>query len=309
MANAPFKTDQIRTAIAIAYTNAEYIADLALPRVQVGAREYKYTVFNKKDRFTANDASVGRKGKVNEVEMGADEASGMIRDYGLEDPIPQSDIDAAANTDYDPLSDSTEWLTDQIMLGREIRVANIVHAKANYENKDTISGSDQWTHADSDPIEQITDALESCIVRPNTMTLSGASALALRRNAAVVKAFNGTLGDSGLVPLSFLRELLELERILIGRAKHNTANKGQDMSLADIWKNHCALTYLNPQARPNRGLTFGWTAQFKTRVSGNRIDPDIGLEGGTRVRVGEMVEEKVVSSDAGYFLENVIAAS
>ncbi len=146
-------------------------------------------------------------------------------------------------------------------------------------------------------------------MRPNTMVLSGAGALALRRNPAIVKAFNGTLGDSGLVPLSFLRELFELERILIGRAKHNTANKGQDMALANIWQPHCALTYLNPQARPNRGVTFGWTAQYKTRVSGNRPDPDIGLEGGTRVRVGEMVEERVVASDAGYFLENIIPSS
>lgn len=305
MANAPFVTDPVRTAIAMAYSNREYIGDLALPRVQVGAREYKYTIFNKKDRFTIPDTSVGRKGKVNEVEFGSDEASGMIRDRGLDDVIPQSDLDAAANTDMNPLSDATEYLSDLILLDREVRVARIVHDKTNFANKTTISGADQWDETTSNPIVQISDALESPIMRPNTMVLSGAGAMALRRNAAVVKAYNGTLGDTGMVPLEFLRQLFELERILVGRAKNNTANKGQDMTLADVWGKHCALTYLNPNARPNRGITFGWTAQFKGRIA-STSQADVGLEGGVRIRVGEMVEERVVASDAGYFLENII---
>lgn len=306
MANAPFVTDPVRTAIALAYQNHEYIADRVLPRVSVGAREYKYTVYNKKDRFTIPETMVGRKGRVNEVEFGATEATGMVKDYGLEDPIPQSDIDAAKNTDIDPVNDSVEMLSDLIMLDREKRVANLVHTKANYASSETISGTDQWDDPLSDPIEQISDGLEVPLIRPNTLVINGASALALRRNPALVKAFNGSLGDSGMVPWQFIKELFELQNILIGRAKNNTANKGQNMTLADVWGKHAALIYLNPMARPNKGITFGWTAQFKGRIAGSRIDPDIGLEGGTRVRVGEMVEERIVASDAAYFLENVI---
>src|SRR5690554_3896776 len=175
MANAPFKTDPVRTAIALSYSNSEYIGDRVLPRIGVGAREYKYTVYNKKDRFTVPNTSVGRKGRVNEIEFGATELSGMVSDYGLEDPIPQADIDAARNTDIDPISDATENLSDLIMLDREVRVARLVHTKANYTSKDTISGNDQWNDSagTSDPIEQITEGLETPIIRPNTMVING----------------------------------------------------------------------------------------------------------------------------------------
>ena len=56
-------------------------------------------------------------------------------------------------------------------------------------------------------------------------------------------------------------------------------------------------------------MTFGYTAQFKDRVSGSIVDPDIGLRGGQRVRVGESVKELVVAKDAGYLFENVIPAN
>ena len=306
MSNAPFVTDPVRTAIAIAYHNLEYIADRALPRFSVSGREYKYSQYNKGDRFTVPDTTVGRKGRVNEVEFGATESTSQVKDWGLEDPIPQSDIDNAQNTDVDPLSDSTEMLTDLIMLDREIRVASVIHGKANFTTSDTISGTDQWTDPASDPITQITDALETPLMRPNVMTLSGAGALALRRNPAMIKAFNGTLGDSGLVPLEYIRQLFDLQEILIGRSKKNTSNKGQSMVLADVWGPHCALTYRNPNARPNKGVTFGWTAQYKSRIAGTQLDPNIGLEGGVRIRVGEMVDERIVASDVAHFLENVI---
>lgn len=306
MSNAPFVTDPVRTAIAIAYHNLEYIADRALPRLGVSGREYKYSLYNKGDRFTVPDTTVGRKGRVNEVEFGATEDTSQVKDWGLEDPIPQSDIDNAQNTDIDPLGDSTEMLTDLILLDREVRVANIVHGKTNFASSETISGTDQWTDPASDPITQITDALETPLMRPNVMTLNGPAALALRRNPAMVKAFNGSLGDSGLVPLDYIRELLGLQEILIGRAKKNTSNKGQSLTLADVWGPHCALTYRNPNARPNKGVTFGWTAQYKGRIAGTQLDANIGLEGGVRIRVGEMVDERVVASDVAYFLENVI---
>ena len=40
------------------------IADQLLPRVPVGAPEFKYTVYNKGDRFTLQETMVGRKGRV-----------------------------------------------------------------------------------------------------------------------------------------------------------------------------------------------------------------------------------------------------
>ncbi|MTI11657.1 phage capsid protein, partial [Sansalvadorimonas verongulae] len=136
------------------------------------------------------------------------------------------------------------------------------------------------------------------------MTLGRKSAVQLRRNPSVVKAYNGSLGDDGLVPMSFIRDLLEIEEILVGSAQHNAARPGQDMTLERLWGNHCALTYRNMNARPNKGVTFGMTAEHGQRVSSTRQDGNIGLRGGEVIRVGESLTELVVCDDVAYFLEN-----
>ena len=309
MANAPFTVNPTLTAIAIAYMNNEFIADRVLPRVQVPSREFKWTKYNKDDRFTIPDTLVGRKGQPNVVEFGGTEDSAFVQDYGLEDHIPQQDLDNASNplNGFDPRGTAVELLTEVIGLDREKRTAAKVQDKSNYEHVETLSGSDQWSHADSKPIVALTDALETPIKRPNVMVTSRKVAIALRRNPNVVKAFHGTLADDGLVPLQFVRELLELDEILTGAAYFNSARPGQDAALERIWGNHCSLIYRNPNARPNKGVTFGFTAEHGQRVSGTRQDANIGLRGGEAIRAGESVEELLVCSDVALFLENVIS--
>ncbi len=309
MANAPFTTNPTLTAIAIAYMNNEFIADRVLPRVPVGSREFKWTKYNKEDRFTIPDTLVGRKGQPNVVEFGGTEDSGFVQDYGLEDHIPQQDLDNATNgyNNFDPRGNAVELLSEIIALDREKRTAEKVQDKSNYAHTETLSGTDQWNDPASKPLIALVDALETPIKRPNIMVTSRKVAISLRRNPTVVKAFNGTLSEDGLVPLSFIRELLEVEEILLGASYFNSARPGQDMALERIWGNHCSLIYRNPQARPNRGVTFGFTAEHGTRVSGTRQDANIGLRGGEAIRVGESVQELVVCNDVAIHLENVIA--
>ncbi|HBI6270410.1 TPA: hypothetical protein K8J16_005209 [Serratia marcescens] len=123
----------------------------------------------------------------------------------------------------------------------------------------------------------------------------------------MVKAYNGTMGEDGLVPLQFLRDLLELEDILVGSAFVNISRPGQKPVLVRAWANHASFIYRNKLADTQGGVTFGMTAQFGSRVSGSIPDPDMGLRGGQRVRVGESVRELIVSPDCGYFFQNAVA--
>ena len=54
-------------------------------------------------------------------------------------------------------------------------------------------------------------------------------------------------------------------------------------------------------------MTWGFTAQYGTRIGGKWEDKNVGLYGGVVVRVGERVVEQVVAKDVGYLLQNVIA--
>jgi hypothetical protein len=306
---APFIIQPHLTAIAVAYSNEEMIADQVLPRVPVPGETFKYSVFNKGDMFTIPDTKVGRTSRPNEVDWSATELAASTVDYGLEEPIPQKDIDNAAGTAIDPQMVATEQITALVDLDRENRAANLLFNAASYAaaNKTTlVEGTSQWSDADVNPLAQITDAMDGMLMRPNMMVLGRRTATLLRRNPFVVMAFHGNLGQTGMVPLAFLQEYLELSKIVVGSPWVNTAKKGQVPTLSRLWGPHAALLYTNPVSANTRSMTFGITAQFGTRIAGTRPDPDIGLKGGVRVRVGEEVKELVLASDLGYFFQNAV---
>ncbi|HAT1683661.1 TPA: phage capsid protein [Klebsiella oxytoca] len=304
---APFPSSPFLTAIALAYRNTSLIADSVLPRVPVGNQEFKYWKYALGDGFTVPETLVGRTSQPNQVEFSATEETSSTRDYGLDAPVPKADIDNAP-PGYDPRGRAAEGVTDLILLDREVRTSRLVFSDKSYPtgNKETLSGNDQWSNDASKPVRKIVAALDKLIQRPNVAVLGRATATALRMNPSVVKAYNGTLGDDGLVPLDYLRQLLELDDILIGSAFVNIARPGQKPNMVRAWGNHAAFIYRNPLATPQNGVTFGLTAQWGSRISGSIPDPDIGLRGGERVRVGESVKELIVASDCGYLFQNAV---
>lgn len=306
---APFPITPALTAIAIAYRNGRMIADNVLPRVPVGKQEFKYRKFALADGFTLPDTKVGRTSQPNQVEFGFTETPDSTRDYALDDPIPQADIDNAPEG-YDPTARSTEQITNLILLDREVRVANAVFNAANYAtaNKATLSGTGQWSdYTNSDPIGAILAALDSCVMRPNIGVFGRPTWTKLRQHPKIVKAVLGNAGDSGVASLEAVAQLLELEAVFVGEAWLNSAKKGQTATLARTWGKHASFIYRDQLATADSGVTFGFTAQFGSRVAGSIPDEDIGMRGGQRVRVGESVKEVICANDLGYFFQNAIA--
>lgn len=305
---APFPIQPELTAIAMAYRNMDYVAERVLPIVTVGKQEFKYLIYDKPDRFTIPDTKVGRKSKPNEVEFGSTEKTESTEDHALDDPIPQADIDNAA-PNQDPRGDAVEGIMDLILLDREKRTADLVFTAANYPtgNKETLSGTDQWSDgANSDPIKDISDAIEGLIMPPTRLVLGSQVMTQLARHPKVLKAIHKTSGDTGIARRSDLEDLFQLD-IVVGRAWHNTAAEGQTATYARVWGKHAALLRIDPNATTRRGVTFGYIARFGTPVSGGERDSNIGMRGGERVRAGESVKELITASDVGYLFTNAVA--
>lgn len=308
MPKAPFPITPELTAIAIGYRNKRMIADEVLPRVPVGKEEFKYWKFDLSEGFTVPDTKVGRKSKPNEMEFSADEATASTEDYGLEDPIPNKDIDNAPDN-YDPMGRSTEQLTNVILLDREVRTSGLVFNNANYgaNNKIVLSGTDQFSdQANSKPIQVIMDSLDTMIMRGNVMTIGRTAFSALAQHPDILKAVHANSGDKGIATREAIAALFELDDIFVGEARVNTAKKGQAVNLQRAWGGHISLMYRDKLADTRHGTTFGFTAQFGNRIAGSQPDGDIGLRGGQRVRVGESVKELLTANDLGYFIENVV---
>lgn len=301
-----FPIDPQLTAIAIAYKNAAMIADEVMPRIgALSQEEFKYLKYSLEEGFTVPDTKVGRRGRPNEVSFSADEETSSTDDYGLDDPIPNSDIDSGGPT---VVQRSTEALTGLIDLDREMRVSRIVVDPDNYEssNVEALAAGERFDVAGSDPLKVLEEALNTPIMRPNTMTLGHNVWSALRRHPKVVKAVNKNSGDSGMVAREAVKDILELEELLVGQARANMARRGQPADLKRLWADDVAMHYLDKNADNRHGTTWGYTAPYKTRIAGQEFDGSIGLRGGQRVRVGESVKEVVSAKALGFLLTNVI---
>ncbi len=308
---APFPIEPSLTAIALAYTNERFIADAVLPRTPVARQEFKYNKYALADAFTIPNTLVGRKSKPTEVEFGATEASDFTRDYGLEDAIPVADIENAAGR-FDPVGRATSLLTDLVLLDREKRTADLVFNPASYAtgNKVTLAGVNQWSDANSDPIKAIQDAMDAMVMRPSVAVFGRAVFSVLSRHQKIVAAaypLGGNAAQGGTVTREAIARVLELEEVLVGEGWYNSAKPGQNPTMVRLWGKHAALLVRNKEVTTVGGVSFGYTAEWGNRLAGRREDPDIGLRGGIRVRVGESVKELIVANDLGYFFENAVA--
>lgn len=319
----PFPIDPTLTAISIGYRNPAHtlIGRRALPPLQVLSEQFKWSEFPIEEGFTVPDAKVGRKGQVNQVEFTATERDSSVRDFGLDDAIPHADVRAAERaraekrSNFDPRSAATEGLTNLIELIREVRVAAVVQDPANYSvgRKIALAGTAQFSdYANSDPYGQIDEGFDKTLVyRPNTIVMGQPVWSKIKRNPKIIKAVKGGLSEDGGVTRQQFADLFEirLENLLIGEAMLNVAKKGQNPNLSRVWGKSIQLLYLDAakQASNDSTITWGFTAEYGTRISGSIEDPDIGLEGGERVRVGERVREIVAAKDVGYQISNAIA--
>lgn len=320
--NRPFPIDPTLTAIAIGYRNPAHtlIAKRALPPLPVLQESFKWSEYPLAEGFTVPDTKVGRKSRPNQVEFTVTEKDASVEDYGLDDPIPYSDIQAAARaraekrSTFDPRASAVEGLTNIIELDREVRVAATVQDANNFaaDKKIALVGTDKFSDAaNSDPYGVIDDGFNKTLVyRPNTIVMGHSVWTVLKRHPRLIKAVKGGLTEDGAITRQQFADLFEIkpENLLIGEALLNTAKKGQNPVLSRVWGNSIELLYLDPSKRTSNDatITWGFTAELGTRVSGSIEDKDIGLQGGERVRVGERVKELVVAKDVGYLIQNPI---
>lgn len=308
-ATTPFPTNPDLTAIAIAYRNPDValIADQVLPRTPTSMR-FKWLSYALAQGFTVPDTRVGRKSQPNQVDFGSEEKYDQVEDFGLDDYVPNEDI-AGDNQGIDPLGTAAGYLTNLIMLSREIRVASKVFNAATYNAslQATLSGSSQWSDATSDPVAAISDALDQPLMRPNIAVFGQQTWTKLRRNPKIVQAIKNTAQGSGQVSRQEFAEFFELQSVEVGQGQFNIAKKGQPVDMRRVWGKHAAFIYRDRASGPQAGVTFGFTAQFGDKVSGNISKPEIGLRGSELVRVGEQVKEIVCAPDVAYFFQNAVA--
>lgn len=317
----PFDTDPRLTAVSMLVKPKGLIADMVCPRVGVPSEKFIYTKGDPQETHTIPDTRIGRTSRANQVEFGAKQVTDSTEDHGLEAPVPRKDIELARSQPaqdgrppWDPMAEATETTSTLVSLAREKRTADLIFTAGNYvaDLTATLSGASQWSHKDADPLKAITDALDKPLVRPNVMVIGQAAWTALRRHPKIVESVirsGAGAGAAGIVPLSMVADLFELDAIHVGRSWHSSSKKGQAASYSRLWGKHCSLLHLAPGLGSAQSAmpTFCFTAEWLGRRVTPYTDESRGIGGSEIVKVVECVKELIAWKGVGYHFKNAVA--
>jgi len=306
------------TNMSVQYTNPEYIADLAVPILSVPKKTGKYKTYAKDERFTVPPSYVGPKGDPNEVEWSTSEGTFTCEDHGFKEFISQEEIDDA-DVPLQPMADTTNFVTDLTMLAKEKRVADAVFNASNYAAGNQVDIAAGWATLSDDALTDIETGIDACFLPPTIMVMGLPTWRKLARNEKILAAVKGTLKPQAIkaggvaapeVNAQELAEYLGLEAVLIGRARINTAKKGQTASYSRVWdgtnsgKGGAALLRVK-QNPGTRDVIWGAHMHWKQRQVFTYPDTR-GAFGGTVVRVVESNVVKVVCTDVGYLFKDCL---
>ncbi len=303
--------DSALTNLSVRYRNEAMIWPQVLPIIPVNKRSDKYFVYTKSDSYTLADDTVFPKSLPNEMDWGTSTGNYSVKDHAFGDWLPEEVIENA-DVPLQPEVDTNDYLNMLLDIAQESRVANVVFNAANYSsaNQQTNSGSAQWNNANSTPIADIQNAIESCFQRANTLVFGIDTWKALRTNPQILDAvkaatrFQGSNG--GMATADEVASLFEVDQILIGRARYNTSKQGQTASFSRLWGKHASALYVekNPGIR---SITFGATFCETRRQTMRDFDPKRGVKGAHYIKVSWNSAEVVVANDVGYFIQNATA--
>ena len=297
--------DPALSNVSIRYSNESYIADAIFPTIRTAKQTGKYYLYDKSNLRLANTQRAAGSG-ANEIDFGLSTSNFYCEDHALKEFVAdeiQDQADAALN----PLIDTTETLTDQMLLDREVRLANILTSTAKLTNNTTLSGTSQWSdYVNSDPISDVRTARttihQNIFRKPNTLIIGKPVFDVLIDHPQIVDRIK--YSQLGVASSELLARVFQLEKVLVGEAGQNTANEGQTDVLAYVWGKNAIVAYVTPSAGLKK-VSLGYTFTYAARQVKRWRDED---REGTYVRIGQdNYVQQLIAAAAGYLIAAAVA--
>ena len=297
-----------------AFATGNYIGAQLFPTVDVRKQSDKYYTIGKNSwlrvptsTFRAPKQSPAR------VEFDVSSNSYFADNHAL---ATENAHEVIANTD-DPIqlrARSTRFLVDQLMRGKELRIANLVTSITNIGSGVILSGGNLWSnYVTSDPVADVTTGhafiRQNTGLRANTAVMDADTHDVLSRHPVLLDMYKYTQG--GLVNDAELKSVFKVDRILVSDSIRNAALENATASLVNIWGNNFLLCHVSPAPTGMRTATFGlgfrWLnpelpAPWAVRVY-NDPDPGKKLE---IVECGYFEDEKIVAPELSYCISTTL---
>lgn len=297
--------DEVLTNLATGHMQSGFIGEMIMPVVYADKEGIKVPIFGKGSLVEyETERAVGANSNI------------ITLDKSATLPVVLEEHDLAVGVDYreqheswfDEHAKATRRVVSGVQLRQEAEIARLIQNKSVYANthhKDFASA--KWTADDSDIQTIIDDAKEKVRlatgVTPKTLVLSGQVYAQIRRNAKLRSLISDN-ANKPLLNIDTLKELLELDEILVGNAVSAPAINKQTHP---IWGNFASLIIRpnqiptgNDEGVPAFGYTFrrrGLPVVDRYTEVGGKVE---------YVRYTDIRKSAVVGGACGFLFENVI---
>lgn len=313
------------TNVSVAFFQSadNFIAQQVFPRVPV---QYRSDTYWKWPRDAWNRSDAAKRAPSTEsagTHYGIETDSYTCEVWALHADV--SDMERA-NADPQHNLDATRarLITQQMMIRWEREWHSSFFAPLVWSNEITgVAASPtgnqtlQWDNDSSDPVEFLDEQKELMHTRtggysPNTLVLTMPTWRALKNHPLVRDRINFASGDSAAktVTKQAFASLIEVDRVLVSQAVHNTANEGGTETNAFIGGKHALLCYAAPSPalqEPSAGYTFVWNGipggieGFSTKTFRmEEIESD-------RIETQAAWGHKLVADEMATFLEDIVS--
>ena len=314
--------DAILTNISVAYMQKaeNFIADKVFPVVPVDKQSDKYFKYTKNDwlrdeaQLRADGTESVGSGYNITTETYSAEVYAIHKDVGDQ---TRANADAPINVDRE----AAEFVTHRLLTRREIQFVNdFMQGGVWGETASGVAASPttgeftQWSnYTDSDPIEDI-EAGKAAILsvtgyEANTLVLGYDVFRALKHHPDLVDRIKYT--SSQTITEDMLARMFDIERVLVSKSVRATNAEGAAEAYSFTTGKTALLAHVAPTPgllTPSAGYTMQWTG-----VSGG-LGLTIGTSSfrleslkATRIEAELAFDNKVVSSDLGYFWKDAVA--
>lgn len=199
-----------------------------------------------------------------------------------------------------------------ILRKQEYRIASAVFNASNFTAHNV---TNEWDDSgNATPIADVKTgrkAVHDAIgIEPNTLIIAYSTFLDLGVCDEIVDRIKYTdpTVKRGDIAAPLLAQAFGVDRVLVGGALYNSAKKGQDASLANLWSNEYAMLCVTDAApqlgeTPCLGRTFLWTEDSPVNPVVESYRDDTVRSDVIRVR--HDTDEEFISTDCAYLLGNI----
>ena len=292
----------------LGYRPTDFVGDMLFPVVPVPKQSGGIIEFSQPDAFRVEDTKRSPGTEAKRVAWGVSSQNYYCNNYALKAGVTIEDR-ANAEPIYASrlIEGRAERLLDKLYLATEFRIMSMVGSTSNVGSSSAVTSI--WTGAGADPLADLNTAIDNVTFatgyRPNTLLVGYKAWNALRRHSTVRNLIFGTNNGGGYASMEGVKNLLEIETLLIGRSFRNTTEENITAAYATNFRADAVLAaYVNrtpAQENPSYGYSYRWSApgipnlQVERHPYDNKTKTD-------DVEVGFYQDEVVTGSRFGFLV-------